>query len=216
MKNPWEEIPLADYENHMRLDSVMQLQAMNEMMRGQLEAYPVSSIMILGIAGGNGLEHIQKGKLEKVYGVDINASYLQAVKERYPNLDGLLECLRINLIDEAEKLPKADMVIANLLIEYIGYACFQKAIRQAEPKYVSCIIQINTEVSWVSDSPYLHVFDGLEPIHHQMEAQALVSAMGEMDYHAVKTLEYRLPNGKKLVQIDFTRQPPVSPANLPA
>lgn len=29
MKNPWEEISLTDYENHMKLDSVMQLQAMN-------------------------------------------------------------------------------------------------------------------------------------------------------------------------------------------
>lgn len=47
MKNPWEEIPLTDYENHMGLDSVMQLQAMNEMMKGQLEAYPVSDVMIL-------------------------------------------------------------------------------------------------------------------------------------------------------------------------
>lgn len=38
----------------------------------------------------------------------------------YSDLDGLLECLCVNLIDEAGKLPKADMVIANLLIEYIG------------------------------------------------------------------------------------------------
>jgi hypothetical protein len=30
MTNPWEEIPLSDYENHMKLDSVMQLQAMND------------------------------------------------------------------------------------------------------------------------------------------------------------------------------------------
>lgn len=216
MKNPREEIPLSDYESHMRLDSVMQLQAMNEMMKGQLEAYPVSSVMILGVAGGNGLEHIQKGRLEKVYGVDINAAYLQAVKARYPDLKGLLECLRINLIDEAEKLPKADLVIANLLIEYIGYECFQNAIRQAAPKYVSCIIQINTEVRWVSDSPCLHAFDGLEPLHHQMEAQALERAMGEMNYHVVKTLEYLLPNGKKLVQMDFMWQPPVSPADSPA
>ncbi len=34
MKNPWEEIPLSDYENHMKLDSVMQLQAMNEIHMG--------------------------------------------------------------------------------------------------------------------------------------------------------------------------------------
>ena len=59
MKNPWEEISLEDYENHMRLDSVLQLQALNEMMKGQLEDYPASKVMILGVAGGNGLEHIR-------------------------------------------------------------------------------------------------------------------------------------------------------------
>ncbi len=205
MKNPWEDIPLTDYENHMKLDSVMQLQAMNEMMKEQFDTYSISSVMIFGIAGGNGLEHIQKDKFEKVYGIDINTSYLQSVKQKYSNLDGLLECLCINLIDEADKLPKADMVIANLLIEYIGYECFQNALRQVNPKYVSCIIQINMEDSWVSDSPYLHVFDGLEQVHHQIEESELKKAMFEIGYHAIKTLEYMLPNGKKLVQIDFER-----------
>ena len=205
MKNPWEEIPLTDYENHMKLGSVMQLQAMNEMMKGQFDAYPVTSVMIFGIAGGNGLEHIQKGKFKKVYGIDVNASYLKEVVQRYPELDGLLECLRIDLTDEADQLPTAEMVIANLLIEYIGYECFQKAIQHVKPKYVSCMIQINMEDHWVSDSPYLHVFDGLEQVHHQMEEHALENAMLEIDYHAIKTLEHLLPNGKKLVQMDFGR-----------
>lgn len=205
MKNPWEEIPLADYEKHMKLDSVMQLQAMNEMMKGQFTAYPVSSVMIFGIAGGNGLEHIQRDRLKKVYGVDINVSYLKEVIQRYPELDGLLECLRINLIDEADKLPKADMVVANLLIEYIGYKCFQKAVKRVDPKYVSVIIQINTNDGWVSDSPYLHVFDGLEQIHHQMDKSSLEKTMLKIGYHAIKSLEHMLPNGKKLVQIDFER-----------
>lgn len=205
MKNPWEEIPLDDYENHMKLDSVMQLQAMNEMMKGQFDAYPISSVMILGVAGGNGLEHVPKDKLKKVYGVDINASYLKEVARRYSDLDGVLECICTNLIFESDKLPKADMIIANLLIEYIGYECFQKAIQHVNPKYVSCIIQINIEDNWVSDSPYLHVFDGLEQVHHQMEEKALEKAMLEIDYHAINTLERLLPNGKKLVQIDFER-----------
>lgn len=59
------------------------------------------------------------------------------------------------------------------------------------------------EDNWVSDSPYLHVFDGLEQIHHQMEEQILERVMLEIDYHAIRTLEHMLPNGKKLVQIDF-------------
>lgn len=207
MRNPWEEISLTDYENHMRLNSVMQLQAMNEMMKGQFDAYPISSVMILGIAGGNGLEHISKTKFKKVYGVDVNSVYLKEVIHRYPNLDGLLECLCINLINEADKLPNADMVIANLLIEYIGYECFQKVIQHVHPKYVSCIIQINMKDTWISDSPYLHIFNGLEQVHHQMEEYTLEKAMLKIDYHAIRTSEYMLPNGKKLVQIDFGRKP---------
>ena len=61
------------------------------------------------------------------------------------------------------------MIIANLLIEYIGYECFKKAVKQVNPKYVSCVIQINMEGNWVSDSPYIHVFDALEQIYHQIE-----------------------------------------------
>lgn len=205
MKNPWEEIQLTDYESHMKLDSVMQLQTLNEMMKDQFNSYPVSSIMILGIAGGNGLEQIQKEKLKKVYGIDINSSYLQAVIQRYPDLNGLLECLCIDLIDETNKLPKADMIIANLLIEYIGYECFQKTVSKVDPKYVSCIIQINIGDNWVSDSSFLHVFDRLDQVHHQLEAHALENTMLEIGYHAINTLEHMLPNGKKLVQIDFER-----------
>lgn len=203
MKNPWEEISLSDYENHMQLDSVMQLQALNEMMKHQFDAYSISSMMILGIAGGNGLEHIQREKFERVYGVDINSAYLKETASRYPNLNGILEFLCVNLIGEADKLPKADMIIANLLIEYIGYECFQKVVQHVTPKYVSCIIQINMDDSFVSDSPYLHAFDNLDEVHHQMEEQALEKAMLGIDYHRIRSKEHMLPNGKKLVQIDF-------------
>lgn len=80
MNNPWEKVRLSDYENHMALDSVRQLQALNQMMKGQLNQYDVQSAMILGIAGGNGLEHIDVQKLHRVYGIDINKEYLTATQ----------------------------------------------------------------------------------------------------------------------------------------
>lgn len=61
------------------------------------------------------------------------------------------------------------------------------------------------EDDWVSDSPYLHVFDGLEEVHHQIEEQVLENVLLEINYHAIRTLEHLLPNGKKLVQIYFER-----------
>lgn len=206
MTNPWEEISLSDYENHMKLNSVMQLQSINQMMKEQFDAYPVSSAMILGIAGGNGLEYIDRNKFKKVYGIDINQNYLNEVKNRYSDISDILECIRLNLLEETYKLPKSELLIANLLIEYIGYDCFQNTVKQVQPKYVSCIIQINTDNRFVSDSPYLHAFDRLEQVHHQMEEKALEKAMIDIDYHTIRNSEKILPNGKKLVQIDFKKQ----------
>ena len=190
----------------MAMDSVQQLQAMNQMMKGQLNQYDVQSAMILGIAGGNGLEHVDTEKLNKVYGVDINQEYLTITKKRYENLSDTLDCLCIDLASEAEKLPQADMIIANLLIEYIGYECFKKVVTVTKPVYVSCIIQVNVDDSFVSESPYLHAFDGLVTVHHQMAKQELQNSMNEIDYHLIQVLESRLPNGKKLVQFDFYKQ----------
>ena len=204
--NPWEKISLSDYENHMSLDSVKQLQAMNEMMKKQFATYPVTTAMVFGVAGGNGLEHVNQGKYRKVYGIDINEAYLTAVKERYAELGNVLSCRRIDLICESDKLPEAELVIANLFIEYVGYEAFQKGVLKSGAQYVSCIIQINTdEETWVSDSPYLHAFDGLDAVHHQMEEKALTKVMREIGYRPLKTDEHPLPNGKKLVMLDFEK-----------
>lgn len=201
--NPWEEISLSDYENHMSLDSVKQLQAMNDMMKTQFERYPVTTVSIFGIAGGNGLNNVGK-KFSKIYGIDINEEYLSVVKERYSDLEGVLECLKIDLINDSDSVPEAELVIANLLIEYIGYAAFTKAVVKSNAKYVSCIIQINCdEGTWVSDSPYIHAFDCLDSVHHQMEETALIGAMKSIGYRFTNSEEHLLPNGKKLVMLGF-------------
>ena len=207
MSNPWEEISLSDYENHMSLESVNQLQTMNSIMKKQFSDYPVKTAMVLGIAGGNGLEHVSSDKFEKVYGIDINEGYLKTVEERYKDLAGILECLCIDLITEPEKLPHAELVIANLLIEYIGYEAFQKAVQKIDPEYVSCVIQINTdEAQWVSDSPYLHAFDRLDEVHCQMEENALIAAMEKSDYRIILNESEPLPNGKALQRLDFRKE----------
>ena len=204
--NPWEEISLSDYENHMSLSSVNQLQAMNKMMKFQFEAYPVTSAIVFGVAGGNGLEHVNMKKYSKIYGIDINNAYLNNVKKRYSFMEDILECKRIDLTCEPDMLPEAELVIANLVIEYVGLEPFKKGILKTGARYVSCIIQINTdEESWVSDSPYLHSFDGLDAVHHQMEEQSLVMAMNEIGFDLLKKDAMPLPNGKKLVMLDFER-----------
>lgn len=205
MRNPWEDIELSDYESHMSLPAVMQEQCLDKMMEEQFCCYPVKTIMVLGIAGGNGLEHIDPRRIERVYGVDVNEGYLAECAHRYVCLGDVLECLHIDLTGEGTTLPHADLVVADLLVEYIGYECFARVVDAVRPSYVSAIIQVNTDAGFVSGSPYQHVFDRLDSVHHQMDEGALSQAMAGIGYTPDAKEERPLPNGKKLVRLDYGR-----------
>lgn len=204
MPNPWTKIDINTYESHMSLNNVYQLQTMNQIMRSQFCSFSAQSIMILGIAGGNGLEHIDPDKITTVYGVDINKNYLTTCKERYPALNGVLQTLCIDLTHDTTLLPHADLLIANLLIEYIGYEWFQSAVKNVHPKYVSCVIQVNKDENFVSDSPYIHAFDHLDEVLHSTEETKLIEKMHDIGYQLNYSSESELPNEKKLIRIDFT------------
>lgn len=202
--NPWKEIDLNDYESHMKLDSVYQLQAMNEMMYGQFYDYNTSKVMILGIAGGNGLNHIDVARINKVYGVDINDEYLNKCRERFRYLGDTLVTIQADLTDKNTNLPHSDMLIANLLLEYIGYEAFVHNIIKIEPQYVSVIIQVNEGDGFVSDSPYLHSFDRLEEVYHHIDGDSLTDIMNKIGYYILKKSKKALLNGKALERLDFS------------
>lgn len=203
MDNPWMEIELDDYEKHMSLDTVFQLQTMNQIMKKQFYTYPAESVLILGVAGGNGLEHIDCCTFKNVYGVDINEKYLAACKKRYPRLREVFSLICADLTSDNLQLPHSDLLIANLLIEYIGYKCFKNVVQIVNPRYVSCVIQINTGEEFVSNSPYSHVFDRLDEVHCHIEDSALTEAMSSIGYKRVCSEKHELPNGKALLRIDY-------------
>lgn len=205
--HPWKDITLSDYENHMSLSSVQQLQTLNQAMKQQLNWKNTPSVMILGIAGGNGLEHLDVSRYETVYGVDINDDYLTEVKRRFPELDGIMKCICLDISADAQKLPHAELLIADLLVEYIGYNAFASAVRSVDPDFVSCVIQINEDKGFVSDSPYLHAFDRLGEIHCQIEEEVLTAALESISYRQVDREDYPLPNGKQLLRIDYEKEP---------
>lgn len=207
MKNPWEDIKLDDYENHMNLDSVSQLPVLNTIINSQLNDYDTNSVCIFWIAGGNWLEHIDTNKYQKVYAIDINNKFLETAQKRFGNLIWwILECKKIDLTKDSDKLQNAELVIANLLIEYIGYHSFQKAIKVVNPKFVSCVIQVDTnEKSWLSYSPYVKTFEKLDEVHHKIDKENLINKMKDIDYDFLKNEWFDLPNGKRFIRLDFEK-----------
>lgn len=207
MNNPWKEVALDDYENHMALNSVFQLQTLADIMREQFSAFPITSAAVLGVAGGNGLDALNDLPSIKItYGVDINASYLEASAARYPMLAGRYSTVLADINDDCSCLPHAELVIANLFIEYVGCANFEKAIRVMEPEYVSCVIQIDPAESFVSDSPYTDKLEVLDSVHAAVDGNQLIRALDGIGYKVIDSKETPLPNGKVFRRMDFKRK----------
>jgi len=206
-KNPWEDLLLDDYENHMRLENIRQLQALNNIIKEQLYRYDVRTVIILGIAGGNGLEHVDASRLEAVYGIDINQDYLDACRHRFSGLGDTLILEKMDLTDEGIVLPRADLLIADLIIEYIGIDPFVGGLRKTRPVFVSCVIQKNYDAAFVSDSPYTQAFSAISEMHRDVDEEKLIESMKASNYELIYKDEVFLPNSKSLVCLDFKLTP---------
>lgn len=143
MSNPWLQIPLADYEGHMRSPAVQQLGALSDLFAEALAIRRPASVAILGVAGGNGLECIDSAVTQRVVGLDFNPSYLNSVRERHTSLPGLeLHC--VDLAETRLQLEPVDLVHAALVFEHAGNGrCLDNAISLVAPsRALSVVLQL--------------------------------------------------------------------------
>ena len=153
--HPWRDIGLEVYESHMSDDAVGQLQRLHEITRAQLADNPAQTIGILGIAGGNGLDLVDQDTVA-VHGYDINPDYLKACRARYDDLLGerlhLTECS----IDRALRIPPVDLLIASLIIEYVGLGEFVAFVTANSLAIgaLSCVTQQNGTAGIVSTTQH--------------------------------------------------------------
>ena len=211
MGHPWEEVTLSDYEGHMAL--VGQLQALNAIMQRQFSAFPqAKSGAVWGVAGGNGLEH--GAELQTLYGIDVNPAYLAACRSRFLYLGDKLRLVQADLSSLDAPIPHADLVIANLLLEYIGIGLFAAQLLRTSPCYLSCVVQRNLGAAFVSPTQYEAAFSGIGALHQDIRPSALCTALAGVGYVRVKEEVYPLPNQKQLIRLDFEKAEPNSVAIL--
>jgi len=147
MSNPWLNIPLADYEGHMKSAGVEQLAALSDLFAQALAFCRPASIAVLGIAGGNGLEHIDGRMTQRVVGLDVNPLYLGVVRERYSKLSRL-ELYCVDLAKGPVDLEPVELVHAALVFEHAGVGhCLENALSLVAPGGgLSTVLQLPSEV----------------------------------------------------------------------
>ena len=146
MRNPWLDVPLADYEGHMRSAAVGQLQPLADLFAEALACRQPQSVALLGIAGGNGLECVDPQITKRIVGLDINPSYLEAIKQRYAGRSGLeLHC--VDLAEQTVVMAPVELVHAALIFEHAGTGrCLDNAVALvAEGGALSVVLQLPSD-----------------------------------------------------------------------
>lgn len=108
-------------------------------------------------------------------------------------------------IDHALTIERVDLLIANLIVEYVGAEEFVAfaGVNADSIGVLSCVIQRNDAAGFVSSTQYASSFDALASVSSVIDPEALVSMMSRAGLIALLRREYPLPNGKTLVRQDF-------------
>jgi len=199
MKNPWLDIPLADYEGHMHLPEVAQAQLLADVFEEMLKRYCPSSVAVLGCAGGNGFERIPTTTTKRVVGVDINPDYIQALHLRFHSRIPGLELIVGDIQSEAVRFAPVEFVFAALVLEYVDLAITLRRIRSLlhVAGILGTVVQLPSPASSaVTPSPFTSI-QTLAPVMRLVPPDELRESAERAGYRELARHRTQSPGGKQ-------------------
>jgi SAM-dependent methyltransferase len=197
MSNPWLAVPLSEYERHMSSAEVQQLGTLSDLFGQAMRRCCPSSVAILGIAGGNGLNHIDSRITARVVGLDINPRYLDAVRKRYSHLAGLeLHC--VDLSEQNIELEAVELVHAALIFEHAGTnRCLENAILLTLPSgNLSIVLQLPGESEQTMGPSHFSSIQNLKSHFSLISPAWLRESLAGRGLRLVHQTTHELPAGK--------------------
>jgi hypothetical protein len=206
MPNPWLDLPLDDYEGHMASAEVQQLQALSDLFADAITFRAPASVAVLGVAGGNGLDRIDRKATGRVVGLDVNPLYLDAVGRRYSDLAGLeLHC--IDLAEVAIEIEPVQLVHAALVFEHAGVdRALDNAISLvADGGALSVVLQLPGKVGQNVGRSGFASIQKLASIFNLIDPVGLRKMMEERGYQLAYEKMRSLPAAKRFWMGIFVR-----------
>ncbi len=199
MGNPWLDIPLDDYEGHMSLPEVGQAQMISDQFDRAIKRWSPASIAVIGCAGGNGLERIAVGTLERIIAVDVNPGYLEQTRVRHAQRLPELELICADIQSASGRYEPVDLTYAALLFEYVDVRSTLKTLKiNSRPSAVlTTVLQLpHGTLSTISQSPYPSL-GTLATAITLVSPEVLCRAAVEVGFAIADSATIELSSGKK-------------------
>lgn len=203
--NPWLSVEADDYDGHMAHESVNQTRLLANCFREALEWTSPRRAALLGCATGNGLEHVDATRCERMLGVDLNPDFLAIAAQRHgERLGTKLELREADLGDPeaaAAALPPGsfDLIHAALLFEYLDPAVLLPVLAAALAPggVLAAVLQLPvTGKGAVSESPYVEGVRILEPLLKLVPTERFADASRSAGLELIREEERPSSSGK--------------------
>ena len=197
MPNPWLSVPLGDYEGHMRSAEVGQLGPLAELFAEALAWRRPASVAVLGVAGGNGLECIDRHITKRIVGLDIHPSYLDAVRERYREVNGLeLHC--VDLAEQTVDGEPVELVHAAVVFEHAGTGrCLDNAVLLVAPGgALSAVLQLPSDCAGGAAASRFSSIENVKSHFTLVDPGQFQQTLEARRFRLVRQTRRALPSGK--------------------
>jgi SAM-dependent methyltransferase len=120
-RNPWLDIPSAEYQAHMQSPDVAQSAVLAELAGIALRVAQPASLLVLGCGTGNGLQLIDDQVTKRVTCIDINPAYLSELATRFPAPGHDRALIEMDLNTGALPPGPFDLVHAPFVFEFVDW-----------------------------------------------------------------------------------------------
>lgn len=209
MRNPWLEIPLADYEGHMASPEVAQAKLLGDIFERILQVRAPASVAILGCAGGNGFDRIDPQVTTRVVGIDINPLYVAKARERFQRRLPGLELVVADLQEGGVSCAPVDLVFAALLFEYVETDAVLASVRRLlnSRGLLTTVVQLpSVDGPTVTPSPFASL-QSLSPCLRLLSPETLRDRAAVHGLSEVECERVASPGGKSFQVQTFAAEP---------
>jgi cyclopropane fatty-acyl-phospholipid synthase-like methyltransferase len=207
MRNPWLDIPLAEYEGHMALPAIAQAEMLADELEFAVRQHSPKSIALLGCAGGNGLDRLVGSGIERIVGIDINPAYVEAVRSRFRSRIPGLELHVADIQLTLSEIAPVDLLFAALILEYVDVPRTMRSLQTLCTPGGALVVILqaaSSSVEAVSPSPYksIRLLAPAMRLRNQADVQEQAIAAG---FSLASCRVINLRPEKRFVALSFRR-----------
>jgi hypothetical protein len=178
--------------------AVGQAQMLADQLDAAIARWAPKSIAVIGCAGGNGLERITPGTVDRVVAVDVNPDYIEQTRFRHAHRLRVLDLVCADVQSESVMYGHVDLTYAALLFEYVDVGCTLKTLkRNSRPNAVlTTVLQLpHSNMGAVSPSPYKSL-GRLASVMTLVAPETLRHAAADAGFSITDAMTIELSSGK--------------------